>query len=559
MLKFLERKIEMFKPRRQIFHNKSSSYVLVTSKEEWKRIWLKLEKDIKEYEVVSLDTESRKGEEKEFCCRHGRNGELIEYSKKLKFVVLGAPNLTVVLDMHELKQEFPEELLDLIEDKDIAKIGSGIEKDMRQDFKGFQYRNLLDTQYGIIRLVEQGLFPQDEEERKKQRYGFGSISFSVYGFSYKPYMSKEKYLKRYNVKDDGKTWPNIRRPNKLYQWPSYFQPEINAYLDSDAKMPFVLIYRSAMELVKRNMETLFTETELIKKILNEFVPTDFEDEVDFHIDEQEVADLLATEESQQENEETSPVMSSLYTANSRAAGINVDSQSLGNCSLGQEINLSNSAYVFQDKIKIVCSICNFNGHSQEVCHSKTLAEWKAQYEHSFDRTPYDFFPVPQLVPASHSKPIMIGLKQSLRRYHQRYSVPCYLYRIHKVVSNHASKNPSEEWAKIITTIEEQIEYVVDRSRCEYEADKKRLMNYARQGHRAMNIYKKNSVKDSVKALKNYNQAIQNSESDFVGARIARTAGGVRRRGWNNQVLVPQKVKRRRQIYKAKKRLRTQLN
>ncbi len=123
LIKFLEEKVRKFRPRERIFQNKGSTYFLVSSREEWKSVWKRLEEDVKLFEVISLDTESHQKEENEFCQRLDRNGKVIEDSKTLRFVVIGTPNQTAVLDMYKLKQEFPEELLDILENNRVAIVG----------------------------------------------------------------------------------------------------------------------------------------------------------------------------------------------------------------------------------------------------------------------------------------------------------------------------------------------------------------------------------------------------------------------------------------------------
>ena len=147
-------------------------------------------------------------------------------------------------------------------------------------------------------------------------------------------------------------------------------------------------------------------------------------------------------------------------------------------------------------LKIQCSICNFNGHSTDMCSTKTLSQWNNLFQESKRSREDQFYPIQSLVPTHRLESLRKNLVGRLRRrFNNRFSVPGYIWSIHTALLNVKELYPEEShWEDTFVNISDQIDYVTDRSRSEFKLDKSRLDHLNKMKKFAIDEFKRTKTK-----------------------------------------------------------------
>ena len=158
------------------------------SPRDWDKAWPSFGRQVRRFNVISLDTESR--------------GTDLVY---VIVATLGAHTIILTVEgfrsaTQKLRDRLPEELVALFESKTVIKVGRGIMDDVRKDMSSVHFRGVVDVG-DLFRANEERWFgPQTYGE--VQRTGLGWLSFLQHGQNYKPHQSRSEYVRYHRLEGE---------------------------------------------------------------------------------------------------------------------------------------------------------------------------------------------------------------------------------------------------------------------------------------------------------------------------------------------------------------------
>lgn len=238
------------------------SFTYVSEPGDWLKVEDRFIGEVKETKFMSLDTESlsrdalqelrtRRIEKRRPGPGHTTWDSAYNYDKwpQSYYIFATGRGTAVAFSVREIRHYrtpmkttpsydvLPAKLLDLLFNRAVLKVGSGINLDLTRDFGplGPRIRPTLCTKTAVEQLTREVYSPPARDSA-----GLGNMCKRIYSFNYKPYRPKD--IKRERQISRSFKYPPPHRTLDLFRWPLPLPSQHRSYLFSDSLMPLSIVF-----------------------------------------------------------------------------------------------------------------------------------------------------------------------------------------------------------------------------------------------------------------------------------------------------------------------------